>query len=141
MTNLAKPVDEGERFGMPILAVTAVGKEMARDHRYLALACRIAAELGAHFMKTYYCENFQKIVEVFRKSKKSVPVFCDKHLSYDRTQVHEMVETARSIGFVRGGGIRSFRSIHRPKMTTRQPGRSRRPLVPSSPIWPPIARH
>lgn len=63
LTSLAKLVDEGERFGMPILAVTAVGKEMARDHRYLALACRIAAELGAHLIKTYYCENFQKIVE------------------------------------------------------------------------------
>jgi 3-hydroxy-5-phosphonooxypentane-2,4-dione thiolase len=63
LTNLAKLVDEGERFGMPILAVTAVGKEMARDHRYLALACRIAAELGAHLIKTYYCENFQKVVE------------------------------------------------------------------------------
>jgi putative autoinducer-2 (AI-2) aldolase len=63
LTSLAKLVDEGERFGMPILAVTAVGKEMARDHRYLALACRIAAELGAHIIKTYYCDNFQKVVE------------------------------------------------------------------------------
>jgi putative autoinducer-2 (AI-2) aldolase len=63
LTSLAKLVDEGERFGMPILAVTAVGKEMARDHRYLALACRIAAELGAHIIKTYYCHNFQKVVE------------------------------------------------------------------------------
>jgi 3-hydroxy-5-phosphonooxypentane-2,4-dione thiolase len=63
LTSLAKLVDEGERFGMPILAVTAVGKEMARDHRYLALACRIAAELGAHLIKTYYCDNFQKVVE------------------------------------------------------------------------------
>jgi putative autoinducer-2 (AI-2) aldolase len=63
LTNLAKLVDEGERFGMPILAVTAVGKEMARDHRYLALACRIADELGAHLIKTYYCDNFQKVVE------------------------------------------------------------------------------
>jgi putative autoinducer-2 (AI-2) aldolase len=63
LTSLAKLVDEGERFGIPILAVTAIGKEMARDHRYLALACRIAAELGAHLIKTYYCENFQKVVE------------------------------------------------------------------------------
>jgi 3-hydroxy-5-phosphonooxypentane-2,4-dione thiolase len=63
LTNLAKLVDAGERLGIPILAVTAVGKEMARDHRYLALACRIGAELGAHLIKTYYCENFQKIVE------------------------------------------------------------------------------
>ena len=63
LTNLAKLVDEGERFGIPILAVTAVGKEMARDHRYLALACRIAAELGAHLIKTYYCENFLNVID------------------------------------------------------------------------------
>ena len=63
LTNLAKLVDEGEKFGIPILAVTAVGKEMTRDYRYLALACRIAAELGAHIVKTYYCDNFEKVVE------------------------------------------------------------------------------
>jgi len=61
--NLARLVDEGERCGMPVLAVTAVGKDMARDARYLALACRIAAELGAHFVKTYYCQGFEKVVE------------------------------------------------------------------------------
>ena len=48
---------------IPVLAVTAVGKEMARDARYLALACRIAAELGAHIVKTYYCKDFKKVVE------------------------------------------------------------------------------
>jgi 3-hydroxy-5-phosphonooxypentane-2,4-dione thiolase len=63
LSNLAKLVDEGERYGVPVLAVTAVGKEMARDARYLSLACRIAAELGAHIVKTYYCENFEKVVE------------------------------------------------------------------------------
>lgn len=63
LTSLAKLVDEGEKFGIPILAVTAVGKEMTRDYRYLALACRIAAELGAHLVKTYYCDNFEKVVE------------------------------------------------------------------------------
>jgi putative autoinducer-2 (AI-2) aldolase len=63
LSNLAKLVDEGERYGIPVLAVTAVGKEMARDVRYLSLACRIAAELGAHIVKTYYCENFEKVVE------------------------------------------------------------------------------
>jgi putative autoinducer-2 (AI-2) aldolase len=57
-------VNDCERFGMPALAVTAVGKELEkRDARYLALASRIAAELGAHFVKTYYCENFEKVVE------------------------------------------------------------------------------
>jgi putative autoinducer-2 (AI-2) aldolase len=63
LSNLAKLVDKGERYGIPVLAVTAVGKEMARDARYLSLSCRIAAELGAHIVKTYYCENFEKVVE------------------------------------------------------------------------------
>jgi 3-hydroxy-5-phosphonooxypentane-2,4-dione thiolase len=63
LTNLAKLVDEGQRFDIPVLAVTAVGKEIARDARYLALACRIAAELGAHIVKTYYCKDFTKVVE------------------------------------------------------------------------------
>ncbi|MEJ2696773.1 MAG: 3-hydroxy-5-phosphonooxypentane-2,4-dione thiolase [Candidatus Sulfobium sp.] len=61
--NLTKLVDEGHRYGIPVLAVTAVGKEMARDARYLALCCRIAAELGAHFVKTYYCDGFEKVVK------------------------------------------------------------------------------
>lgn len=62
LLNLSKLVDVGERYGIPVLAVTAVGREMNRDARYLALACRIAAELGAHLVKTYYCEDFQKVV-------------------------------------------------------------------------------
>jgi len=62
LMNLSHLVDEGERFGMPVLAVTAVGREMVRDARYLALACRIAAEMGAQFVKTYYCEDFEKVV-------------------------------------------------------------------------------
>src|SRR5919112_2308670 len=63
LTNLSKLVDEGQRYEIPVLAVTAVGKEMARDARYLALSCRIAAELGAHIVKTYYCKDFTKVVE------------------------------------------------------------------------------
>lgn len=63
LANLAKLVDEGEKYGIPVLAVTAVGKEMGRDARYLGLACRIAAELGAHIVKTYYCDNFEQVVE------------------------------------------------------------------------------
>ncbi len=62
LLGLAKLVDEGEEYGVPVLAVTAVGKDMNRDARYLGLASRIAAELGAHFVKTYYCEDFQKVV-------------------------------------------------------------------------------
>jgi 3-hydroxy-5-phosphonooxypentane-2,4-dione thiolase len=63
LANLARLVNEGEKYGVPVLAVTAVGKEMARDARYLGLACRIAAELGAHVVKTYYCDNFEQVVE------------------------------------------------------------------------------
>ena len=52
--NMTRLVDMGMRYGMPILAVTAVGTEMKRSPRYFRLACRICAELGAHYVKTYY---------------------------------------------------------------------------------------
>ena len=62
--NLSRIVNEGQRYGIPVLAVTAVGKEMVRDAKYLGLACRICVEIGAHMVKTYYCEpDFDKIVE------------------------------------------------------------------------------
>jgi putative autoinducer-2 (AI-2) aldolase len=62
LLNLARLVDDGERYGVPVMAVTAVGKELEkRDARYLALACRIAAELGARVVKTYWCEGFEKV--------------------------------------------------------------------------------
>lgn len=60
---LADLINEAEEYGVPVLAVTAVGKDMVRDARYLGLACRIAAELGAHIVKTYYCEDFEKVVK------------------------------------------------------------------------------
>ncbi|MBI2542416.1 3-hydroxy-5-phosphonooxypentane-2,4-dione thiolase [Candidatus Woesearchaeota archaeon] len=64
ISSLGRLVNEAEEYGMPVLAITAVGKEMARDARYLGLACRIAAEIGAHMVKTYYCEeDFEKVVE------------------------------------------------------------------------------
>ena len=52
--NMTRLVDLGNRYGIPVLAVTAVGKDMARDARYFRLACRMCAELGAHYIKTYY---------------------------------------------------------------------------------------
>jgi 3-hydroxy-5-phosphonooxypentane-2,4-dione thiolase len=55
--NMTKMVDAGMRYGIPTLAVTAVGKEMVRDARYFRLATRICAELGAHYIKTYYVED------------------------------------------------------------------------------------
>jgi putative autoinducer-2 (AI-2) aldolase len=63
IVNLGKLVNEAEKYGMPVLAVTAVGKELGKDARYLSLACRVAAEQGAHIVKTYYCDNFEKVVE------------------------------------------------------------------------------
>lgn len=63
LLNLAKLVDAGEEYGIPVMAVTAVGRELGkRDARYLGLCCRIAAELGARVVKTYYCADFDKIV-------------------------------------------------------------------------------
>ncbi|MGA3214842.1 MAG: 3-hydroxy-5-phosphonooxypentane-2,4-dione thiolase [Acidimicrobiales bacterium] len=57
IANLTKLVDAGYRVGIPVLGVTAVGKELVRDERYLGLATRICAELGAQIVKTYYCET------------------------------------------------------------------------------------
>ena len=63
LLNLSRLVDEGEKYGIPVMAVTAVGKELEkRDARYLALCCRIAAELGARVVKTYWCEDFERVV-------------------------------------------------------------------------------
>ena len=63
LLNLASLVNECEEYGIPVMAVTAVGRELEkRDARYLGLCCRIAAELGARVVKTYWCEHFEKVV-------------------------------------------------------------------------------
>jgi len=60
--NLTRLVDMGMRYGIPTMAVTAVGKDMVRDARYFRLACRISAELGANIVKTYYVpDGFETI--------------------------------------------------------------------------------
>ena len=60
--NLTRTVDQGSRFGIAALGVTAVGKELTRDARYLSLASRVCAENGAHVVKTYYCaEGFEQV--------------------------------------------------------------------------------
>lgn len=62
LLNLAELVNQGEEYGIPVLGITAVGKELEkRDARYLSLCCRICAELGTHIVKTYYCEEFEKV--------------------------------------------------------------------------------
>jgi putative autoinducer-2 (AI-2) aldolase len=60
--NLVTVINTGNRYGIPTLGVTAVGRELVRDVRYLGLATRITAELGAHLVKTYFCEpGFEKV--------------------------------------------------------------------------------
>jgi putative autoinducer-2 (AI-2) aldolase len=72
--NLSKLVNEGNKYGIPVLAVTAVGSKLSqstgkdvredvRNARYLGLASRICVEMGAHMVKTYYCNDFEKVVE------------------------------------------------------------------------------
>ena len=60
--NVSRLINEGQRYGIPTLAVTGVGKDMARDERYFSLATRIAAEIGAHYVKSYFVEEgFERI--------------------------------------------------------------------------------
>jgi putative autoinducer-2 (AI-2) aldolase len=59
--NMTRLVDMGNRYGIPVLGVTAVGKEMTRDAKYMRLATRICAELGASYVKTYYVEDFETV--------------------------------------------------------------------------------
>lgn len=62
IANVVKLIDTGTRYGIPTLAVTGVGKDMERDARYFGLATRIAAEIGAHYIKTYFVEKgFEKV--------------------------------------------------------------------------------
>ena len=61
--NLVRTADMGQKYSIPTLGVTAVGKELVRDSRYLGLASRICAENGATFVKTYFCESgFDQVV-------------------------------------------------------------------------------
>jgi putative autoinducer-2 (AI-2) aldolase len=64
LRNLCELVNQCEEYGIPVMAVTAVGKELEkRDARYLALASRVCAELGARVVKTYWCEDFEKVTQ------------------------------------------------------------------------------
>lgn len=64
LLNLANLVNECEEYGIPVMAVTAVGRELEkREARFLALCCRIAAELGARVVKTYWCNDFDRVID------------------------------------------------------------------------------
>lgn len=62
IANMVKTADLGNKYGIPTLGVTAVGKELVRDSRYLALASRVCAENGATFVKTYFCDTGFELV-------------------------------------------------------------------------------
>ena len=62
VANLFHAADQASRYNIPVMGVTAVGKDMARDARYFGLASRVCAENGANIVKTYYCEGFEKVV-------------------------------------------------------------------------------
>lgn len=59
---LSRTIDAGTKYGIPTLGVVAVGKQMARDTKFFLLATRILAETGAHIVKSYYCDDFEKVV-------------------------------------------------------------------------------
>ncbi|MBF0145631.1 MAG: 3-hydroxy-5-phosphonooxypentane-2,4-dione thiolase [Magnetococcales bacterium] len=60
--NMTRLVDEGNRYGVPVLGVTAVGKQLVRDAKYMRLATRMCAELGAAYVKTYFVsEGFETV--------------------------------------------------------------------------------
>ncbi len=61
ITNLCRTIDLGVKYGIPTLGVVAVGKQMARSPQFFSLATRVLAELGAQIVKTYYCEDFEKV--------------------------------------------------------------------------------
>ena len=62
IANFSRLVDIGQKYSIPVMGVTAVGKDMARDARYFGLASRVCAENGASIVKTYYTEGFEKVV-------------------------------------------------------------------------------
>ena len=90
--NLTRLVDAGNRCGVAVLGVTAVGKDLTRDAKYLRLACRIAAELGAHVVKTYFCpEGFETVtascpVPVVMAGGKKLPELDALKMAYKAVQ-------------------------------------------------------
>lgn len=62
IVNISRLVDIGQKYSIPVMGVTAVGKDMARDARYFGLAARVCAENGASIVKTYYTEGFENVV-------------------------------------------------------------------------------
>ncbi len=90
--NMTRLVDAGLRYGIPTMAVTAVGKDMTRDAQYFRLACRMCAELGAQFVKTYYIpDGFETItascpVPIVMAGGKKIPELDALQMAYNAIQ-------------------------------------------------------
>jgi len=103
LLGLTQVIDEANRYGIPVLAVTAVGKGLGKDERYLSLASRIAAELGASIVKTYFCKDFEKVVEtcpvpVVIAGGKKIPEKDAIQMAYDAIQAGAIgVDMGRNI--------------------------------------------
>ena len=95
--NLSRLINEGNDYGIPVLAVTAVGKNLVRDSRYLALASRICVEMGANMIKTYYCESdFDKVIEACG----NIPVIIAGGKKIEERSALEMAKNAIEAGAV-----------------------------------------
>jgi putative autoinducer-2 (AI-2) aldolase len=114
---LTEYIDEAEMYGIPVLAVTAVGKDMAKDARYLSLASRIAAELGTHIVKTYFCKDFEKVIEtcpvpVVIAGGKKQPEKDALQMAYDAIQAGAIgVDMGRNI-FQSTDPVRMIKSVN-----------------------------
>jgi len=91
VANMTRLVDHGLRYGIPVLGVTAVGKEITRDARYIGLATRICAELGATFVKTYFVPGFETVtagcpVPIVIAGGKKLPELDALRMAYDALQ-------------------------------------------------------
>jgi putative autoinducer-2 (AI-2) aldolase len=127
--NLTETINGAEEYGIPVLAVTAVGKNMARDLRYLALASRICQDAGARIIKTYYCDEFSKLVDAVAPA--AVVVAGGKHTSPPESlqMVYNSIQAgAVGVDFGRNifqddnplGMVKAIRSIVHEKHTVKE---------------------
>lgn len=103
LLGMTEYIDEANRYGIPVLAVTAVGKGLGKEARYLSLASRMAAELGASIVKTYYCKDFEKVVDtcpvpIVIAGGKKIPEKDALQMAYDAIQAGAIgVDMGRNI--------------------------------------------
>jgi len=110
IVEFSKLVNEAHSYGIPVLAVTAVGKDMERDLRYLSLASRMAAELGADIVKTYFCDQFDKLI-----SSCPVPVIIAGGKKTTELEALELAQKAMNEGAL---GVDMGRNIFQSKKPT-----------------------